>query len=574
MKRLAVFLKGSVKECILAPLFKLLEAIFELLVPLIVSRVIDEGIGQGDTSLIWRCGGMLLLLAFVGLCSAITAQFFAARAATGFAARLKGALMRHIYALSPAQADKLSVPTLITRLTGDVEQVQNGVNMALRLLLRSPFIVFGAMIMAFTVDTRSALIFAVIIPLLGLCVGLLLKKTLPMFRKIQSASDDVLRTTRENLTGVRVIRAFGRQENEQESMQHAHDRLTGLQIGAQWISGLLNPLTMILIDCALAALIYTGAVRVDIGILTQGQVVALSNYMSQILVELVKLANLLVTLTRAMACAGRIGQVLEIEPDLQSGTAEGDWSRDDLIVFDHAGLRYHSGAEEALHDLSFTVRKGEKLGIIGGTGSGKSSVLSLILRMYDASSGRVCIAGQSITQMSLSALREHIGYAPQRPVLFCGTIRENLLMGNRKADEAQLRRALRIAQAEDFVYSSPKGLDRLLEQQGRNISGGQRQRLGLARALVREGDILLLDDVSSALDAQTDADLRRALWQMPRDVTMLIVSQRASSVMDCDRILVLEDGKMAGLDSHENLLKNCPVYRETYEAQYPGEAAK
>lgn len=571
MKRLLVYLRGNVRECVLAPLFKLLEAIFELLVPLIMAAIIDQGIGGHNEALVWRYGLYLLLLAAVGLISAITAQFFAARAATSCSTRLKGALLRHIYSLSFKQTDGISVPTLITRMTSDVNQVQSGVNMALRLLLRSPFIVFGAMVMAFTVDATAALVFAVIIPVLSVIVALILKKTLPGYRQIQRASDAVLGATRENLTGVRVIRAFGREQSEEERFREKHDALTALQIKIQRISAALNPLTLLLIDAALAVLIYVGAVRVNIGVLTQGQVVALTNYMSQILVELVKLANLLITLTRAMACASRVESVLSVEPDMLSGTEEPNWDAENTVMLDHASASYEGVGKEALSDITLTLKKGHTLGVIGGTGSGKSTFASLIPRFYDTSAGSVYVGGKNVKELSLEALRKGIGVVPQKALLFRGTIRDNLLMGDRSADDETLLSALRTAQALDFVSELPKKLDAPVEQNGRNFSGGQRQRLTIARALVRRPHILILDDSASALDAQTDARLRKAIGEDVRDAAVIIISQRASSVMHLDRILVLDDGKAVGLGTHEELMKSCPVYRETYEAQFPKE---
>lgn len=572
MKKLLIYLKENTKECILAPLFKLLEAIFELFVPLIVASIIDNGIAAGDKYLIIKDGLLLLLLAVVGLVSAITAQFFAARAATGFSARLKSALIRHIYALSPRQADQISIPTLITRMTGDVNQVQSGVNMALRLLLRSPFIVFGAMIMAFTVDVPAACVLAVIIPILGCFVAFILAKTLPKYKDIRKKSDKVLGVTRENLTGVRVIRAFGREDDEEARMQDAHDKLTDMQMKTHRIASLLNPVTLILIDAALAVLIYIGAIRVNIGILSQGQVVALTNYISQILVELIKLANLLVTLTNALACASRISDVMSIAPDMANGTDAPDLSGENAVRFDHVSLSYN-GSEDALKDISFTIKKGSSFGIIGGTGSGKSSVVSLLMRLYDATKGQVMIGNGNIKTLDWHLLRNKIACVPQKAQLFRGTIRENLLVGNRNADDQALWDVLDAAQARDFVESLDAKLDAPVEQNGNNFSGGQKQRLTIARALVRKPDILILDDSASALDAQTDANLQHALSARFPDTTLIVVSQRASSVMKLDSILMLEDGTEAGLGTHEELLSTCPAYLETYEAQFPKEVS-
>lgn len=574
MRKLLVYLRENTAECVLAPLFKLLEAVFELLVPLIMARLIDQGIGGQNTALIYRLGLYLLGLAAVGLVSAITAQYFAARAATGFSSRLKSALFRHIYALSFKQTDSVSVPTLITCMTGDVNQVQSGVNLTLRLLLRSPFIVFGAMIMAFTVDVRAALVFAVVIPLLSASVALILYKTLPGYRKIQRASDAVLGTARENLTGVRVIRAFGREDTERALFDEKHGALTALQLKTQKIAAALNPLTLLLINAALAVLIHVGAVRVDIGALSQGQVVALTNYMSQILVELVKLANLLITLAKSLACAGRIESVLSLEPDMRSGSETPNWNTPDLVCLRHVSVSYEGEGKEALKDVSLTLKKGGTLGVIGGTGSGKSTLAALISRFYDATKGDVLVGGQDVRALDTKALRDGIGVVPQKALLFRGTIRSNLLMGKRNATDGELTAALKTAQALPFVEALPEGLDAPVEQGGRNFSGGQRQRLTIARALVRRPHILVLDDSASALDAQTDSALRRALARDVKDTAVVIISQRASSVMNADQIVVLEDGAVAGLGTHDELLQSCPVYRETYEAQFPKEATR
>ncbi|MBQ8081449.1 MAG: ABC transporter ATP-binding protein [Clostridia bacterium] len=571
MRKLLIYLREFRKECILAPLFKLLEAILELFVPVIVATMIDGGISGGDRGLILRSGLLLLALALAGLIMAVTAQWFAARAATGFAARVKTALMRRIQSLSARQQDALGAPTLIGRLTGDMNQVQTGVNLTLRLLLRSPFVVLGALIMAFTVDAKAALVFAALIPVLSLCVFLVMKATLPRYRDIQEASDGVLGVTRENLTGVRVIRAFGMEENEEARFVGRHDRLTRLQIATQRVAAALNPLTLLIVDIALAILIYVGAVRVDVGALSQGRVVALTNYMSQILVELIKLANLLITISKSLACAERISDVLAVEPDMASGSETPDWAARPLIQMEGVSLSYGGEGKEAIRDVSLTLDAGESLGIIGGTGSGKSSVAALIPRLYDATAGRVLVGGRDVRALDLAALRAGIGYVPQKARLFRGTVRDNLLMGNRQATDDMLWAALRTAQCEDFVRALPEGLDAPVEQNGRNFSGGQRQRLTIARALVRKPAVLILDDSASALDAKTDAELRAALRRDQEEAALIVISQRASSVMALDRILVLDDGVVVGYGTHERLLSDCPVYRETYEAQFPPE---
>lgn len=574
MKTLLKYLKNYRKECVLAPLFKLLEAVFELLVPLIVAAMIDKGIGGHDPDAVWRYGLILLALAAVGLVSAITAQLFAARAATGFAARLKNALIRHIYALSFKQTDEVGVPTLITRMTGDVNQVQTGVNLTLRLLLRSPFIVLGALVMALIVDGGAGLIFVAVIPALSLCVTLVMRRTLPGYKAVARASDGTLETVRENLTGVRVIRAFSREEDERARFKAKHAALTGLQLKTQAIASLLNPLTLILVDGALAALIYVGALKVNIGVLTQGQVVALTNYMAQILVELIKLANLLVTLSRSLASASRLESVLLTKPDEMSGSEAPDWAARPLVRFENASLSYQAAGRDALSRVTLTLNPGETLGVIGGTGSGKSTFAALIPGFYPATGGRVLVGGRDVRELDKKALRERIAVVPQQPRLFSGTIRDNLLMGDRSATDEALYAALETAQAADFVRARKEGLDALVEQGGRNFSGGQRQRLTIARALVHHSDILILDDSASALDAKTDAALQNALKLSMKNTALVVISQRASSVMGLDRILVLDEGRVVGLATHEELMKTCPVYIETYEAQFPKEAAQ
>ncbi len=572
LKSLLVYLKKYRLECVLAPLFKLTEALLELLVPLVMAELIDRGIAGQNAPLIWRMGLRLALLAAVGLGFSVVAQYFSAKAATGFTFELKAALMRHIQRLSYRQIDEQSVPTLITRMTGDMNQVQTGVNLTLRLLLRSPLVVFGAMVMAFRVDAPSAVVFAVLIPALGLAVYGIMRVTLPGYRRVQRASDETLARVRESLTGVRVIRAFSRQAYEEERFADTHARLSGLQLRVQRVSAALNPLTLVMVNAGLAVLLYTGGVRVNIGQLTQGQVVALANYMSQILVELLKLANLLTTISRSLACADRIAEVLRVTPDMPDGEAEPDLGASPLIEFRNAGLSYTGKGKEAVRHLNLSLKPGESLGIIGGTGSGKSSAAALIARLYDATEGAVLVGGQDVRRLRLSALRGAVGYVPQKAQLFSGTVRDNLTLGRSVSDEA-LWEALDTAQAADFVRALPEGLDAPVQQDGRNFSGGQRQRLTIARALVGRTPILILDDSASALDAQTDARLRRALDARLPGTAKVIISQRASSVMRLDRILVLENGEPVGLGTHEQLMRTCPVYIETYRAQFPEEVS-
>ena len=570
MKKLLVFLKDYKKESILGPLFKLLEASFELIVPLVVAAMIDVGIPSGDKGYIVKMALLLVLLGVVGLTSSITAQFFAAKAAVGFATKLRHALFEHIQKLSFGQMDGQGTATLITRMTSDVNQVQNGVNMVLRLFLRSPFIVFGAMIMAFTVDVKSAVIFVVVIPLLLIVVFAILLVSIPLFGKVQGQLDQVMRTTRENLTGVRVIRAFAKEPEEIEKYEKENVVLKNLQILAGRVSALMNPLTYIIINGGLIVLIYVGAIQISEGVLLQGQVVALINYMSQILVELIKLANLIITVTKAIACGNRIEDVLEIPAGLEPLSEPQEISAEDKtyrVVFDHVGMAYYKGAEEALSDICLKVKPGETIGIIGGTGAGKSTMVNLIPRFYEVTSGRVLVDGKDVRTMDTGKLRQKVGMVLQKAVLFRGTIRENLQWGNEGATDEQIWEALEVAQAKEFVEQKDKKLDTFIEQEGRNLSGGQRQRLSIARALVRKPEILVLDDSSSALDYATDLKLRQSLKALPGDMTVFIVSQRASSLMHADQIVVLDDGNVVGLGTHKELLENCEIYQEIYYTQ-------
>lgn len=570
MKKLLRFLKSYRKESILAPLFKLLEASFELFVPLVMAAIIDVGIPESDYGYIGKMGAVLVLLAAVGLTASLTAQYFAAKAAVGFSTKLKHELFAHIQKLSFGDMDQVGTSTMITRMTSDVNQVQNGVNLVLRLFLRSPFIVFGAMVMAFTIDVKAALVFVVAIPLLSLVVFGVMLLCIPLYKRVQAALDRILGRTRENLTGARVLRAFNKQEEEQEQFVKENGELNHVQMVVGRISALMNPITYIIINGAVIALIWIGAIRVDAGIITQGEVVALVNYMSQILVELVKLANLIVSVNKAVACGNRIQEIFEMEPGLieASETEEADVTADCSVVFDHVGLVYPGASEESLTDIDFSVKRGETIGVIGGTGSGKTSLVHLLPRFYDITSGRLLIDGVEVNRRSLKELREKVGIVLQKSVLFQGTIRSNLLWGKPDADEEELWQALRIAQAEEIVRKKGDGLDETVEQEGRNFSGGQRQRLAIARALVRRPDILILDDSASALDYATDAALRKAIREELTDMTLFIVSQRAASVRNADKIVVLDDGKIVGLGTHEELLNTCEVYQEIYESQY------
>ena len=588
MRRLLVYLKDYKKETVLAPLFKMLEATFELFVPLVMAAVIDRGIDSGNVSYVLRMGGVLVLLGVVGLACSITAQYFSAKAAVGVSTKLKHALFAHIQGLSYTEIDTLGTATMITRMTSDVNQVQSGVNMVLRLFLRSPFIVFGAMVMAFTIDVKAAFIFVVTIPALSVVVFGIMMWTMPLFKKVQAGLDSVLGATRENLTGARVIRAFNKEQEEIEAFERKNSALAHMQLFVGKISALTNPVTYIIINVATIVLLYTGAVRVDEGTITQGQVVALVNYMSQILIELVKLANLIITITKALACANRIQSVFEIESSMTweqkvcaagseghgTGEAAGPGGRtgqnaEDEVVFDHVCLAYAGAGAESLSGIDFHVKKGQTVGIIGGTGSGKTSLVNMIPRFYDATKGHVRIKGKDVREYGMEELREMIGIVPQKAVLFQGTIRENMQWGKNDATDAEIWQAIETAQAKEFVEQKDGKLEAAVAQSGRNLSGGQRQRLTIARALVGKPEILILDDSASALDYATDAALRQAIRNMEGDMTVFIVSQRASSIQHADQIIVLDDGEMADIGTHDELLKRCEVYQEIYYSQYP-----
>ena len=574
MKSLLKYIKDYRKESILAPLFKMLEASFELMVPLVMASIIDRGIAHNDTAQIIKMGLVLVLLAAVGLISAVTAQYFSAKAAVGFATKLRSALFAHIQGLSYTELDTIGTSTLITRMTSDVNQLQNGVNLTLRLLLRSPFIVFGAMVMAFTVDVKAAFIFVVAIPLLFIVVFGIMIASIPLYKKVQAALDKILGRTRENLAGARVIRAFCNEEAETAGLERENELLLNTQVFVGKISAAMNPVTYIIINIALVVLLWTGAVRVDSGVITQGAVVALVNYMSQILVELVKLANLIIQLTKALACAKRVEGIFAVTSSMANGSLENGSDEDPAIVFDHVCLTYSGGGDESLTDIDFAVKKGETVGIIGGTGSGKTSVVNLIPRFYDATRGTVRINGRDIRDYDIETLRDTIGVVPQRAVLFKGTIRENLLWGNEDASGADIEDALRISQAKEFVDTKEGRLDFMIAQGGKNLSGGQKQRLTIARAIVRKPQILILDDSASALDFATDAKLRAAIKGMENDMTVIIVSQRASSIQYADKIVVLDDGAVAGIGTHEELLAENEIYQEIYYSQFPDKKAK
>lgn len=575
MKKLLYFMKDYKKESLLAPLFKMLEAFFELFVPLVVASIIDDGIVPKDSEHIIRMCLLLLVLAAVGLTCSITAQYFAAKSAVGAATGIRYELFTHIQTLGYEEMDMVGTSTLITRMTSDINQVQNGINLVLRLFLRSPFIVFGAMIMAFTIDVKAAMIFVVAIILLSIVVFGVMFITKPLYKKVQSGLDTILGTTRENLTGVRVIRAFHQEQAEYNKFLAENEELTSLQKFAGKISGLTNPLTFIIINFAILVLIHTGAVRVSLGTLSQGQVVALYNYMSQILVELIKLANLIISVTKAMACFNRIQDVFHIEPSMKEGTktvaAAGNTTP--AVEFKNVSFTYAGGGDHAVENISFKAMPGQTIGIIGGTGSGKSTLVNLIPRFYDVSEGEVDIAGKNIQDYTYGSLRNTISVVPQKAQLFAGTIRDNLTFGCPDATEEQIEEALAISQAKEFVDTKEGRLDAKIEQGGKNLSGGQRQRLTLARALVPQSDILIMDDSASALDYATDARLRKAIQDMKRKPTVFIVSQRTSSIQNADMILVLDDGKIAGQGTHEQLLKSCNIYREIYETQFKKEEA-
>ena len=576
MKKLLVYLSHYKKESVLGPLFKLLEASFELLVPLVMAAVIDKGIAGKDTGYVVRMCLVMVGLGVIGLVCSVTAQYFAAKAAVGFATGVRHALFSHIQSLSYTEMDTLGTSTMITRMTSDVNQVQSGVNMTLRLFLRSPFIVFGAMAMAFTINVKAAMLFVVTIPLLSIVVFGIMLATMPLYKKVQAGLDRVLGSTRENLTGVRVLRAFNKEEEELKRFSERNGALTRMQVFAGRISALMNPMTYVIINGAVVALIWTGAIQVDGGIITQGQVVALVNYMSQILVELIKLANLIVTITKALACASRISAVLETESSMTSPSEEGwteamETGERGTVEFSHVELTYKNAGAHSLTDVNFKAERGQTIGIIGGTGSGQSSLVNLIPRFYDATEGAVLVDGRDVKEYPLHVLRDKIGVVPQKAVLFKGTIRDNLRWGKEDAGEEELWEALALSQAKEFVEKKADGLDTMINQGGKNLSGGQRQRLTIARALVKKPEILILDDSASALDFATDAKLRAAIRGMKERLTVFIVSQRAASIQYADQIIVLDDGEVAGIGSHETLLAGCPVYQEIYYSQFPKE---
>lgn len=573
MRSLLRYLGSYKKESVLAPLFKLLEALFELFVPLVMARIIDIGIKNGDIGYILQMGGLLILLGIIGLVCSLTAQYFAAKAAVGFGTALRHDLFQHIQSLSYSEVDTVGTSTLITRMTSDINQVQSGVNLFLRLFMRSPFIVFGAMIMAFTIDWKAAMIFVITIPALSVVVFGIMLISIPMYRKVQSRLDRVTQLTRENLVGARVIRAFNRQKDERENFTEANALLMKVQVFVGKITALLNPVTYIIINVAIVVLLWVGANQVNNGIILQGAVVALVNYMSQILVELVKLANLIINITKSLACANRIQNVMELKPSLkeQNTTEVKETDSENYIEFDHVTFAYQNAKEPSLTDISFKVKKGQTIGIIGGTGSGKSSLINLIPRFYDATEGKITVGGTDIKNYPLNQIRTMVGIVPQKAVLFKGTIAENMRWGKKDATEAEMMEALKTAQAAEVVEGKEGGLNADILQGGKNLSGGQRQRLTIARALVKKPEILILDDSASALDYATDAKLRKAIKQMDRNMTVFIVSQRSTTIQYADQIIVLDDGKMVGIGTHEELLRSCEVYQEIYYSQFPKE---
>lgn len=568
MRKLLRFLKDYKKESILSPLFKLLEASFELLVPLVMAAIIDTGIGNKDGGFILKMCGILILLALVGLTCSITAQYFAAKAAVGFATKVRHALFDHIQKLSYTEMDTAGTDTMITRMTSDINQAQSGVNMVLRLFLRSPFIVFGAMIMAFTIDVKAALIFVVTIPVLSVVVFGIMIITIPLFRRVQASLDKVLGVTRENLTGSRVIRAFNKEQEEIADFDESNEKLTDVQLFVGKISAMMNPLTYIIINVALVILIWTGAIQVNIGKISQGEVVALVNYMSQILVELVKLANLIITVTKAIACGNRVQSIFEMETSMVDGNGSKKEDTGYTVEFRNVSMRYKGAGADTLTGIDFKAKPGDTIGIIGGTGSGKSSVVNLIPRFYDVTEGQVMVDGMDVRDYKITDLRDKIGIVPQKAVLFAGTVRSNLAWGKEDATEEEMQQALSVAQAAEVVDKKDGKLDAEVEQGGKNFSGGQKQRLTIARALVKQPEILIMDDSSSALDYATDAKLRQAIHNMPNRPTVFIVSQRAASIMYADKIIVLDDGTVAGAGTHEELLKDCSVYQEIYYSQF------
>lgn len=568
MKKLLKYLRPYTKESIISPLFKLLEAIFDLLVPIVVKQIIDVGIPQGDTGYLLGRFGILIAFALVGLTCALIAQYYAAKAAVGFSTGLRRDLFAHVQGFSYQQTDKVGTSTLITRMTADVNQLQSGVNMTLRLFLRSPIIVFGAMLMAFTVDVRSAWIFVIVIPLLSVVVFGIMLGSIPLYRKAQKNLDRVTSHTRETLTGVRVIRAFRKEAEEVDRFSEANESHFRIQNFVGRINALMNPLTLVLVNAGTVALIWSGAIRVDMGHMTQGEVVAMTNYMAQILVELVKFANTIFLVNKALACAKRVEGVLELPTGMESAGSDAEAKDDSAVAFEQVSLTYVGNAEPSLTNINFSVKQGMTVGIIGSTGSGKTSIVNLIPRFYDATEGVVRVFGKDVRTYPTEQLRDRIAIVPQKAVLFRGTIRSNLLWGNENATDEELWEALELAQAKDFVLEKEGGLDAPVTQNGKNFSGGQRQRLTVARALVRRAPILILDDSSSALDFATDAALRRAIKSLPYDPTVFIISQRTASIGHADAILVLEDGQAVGLGTHEELLSSCEVYREIYESQF------
>ena len=571
MKSLLRYLKGYEKQCVLGPVFKLLEATFELFVPLVVAKIVDQGIRNGDTGYVVKMCLVMVALGVIGLCMAVCAQYFSAVAAVGFSSRLRHVLMEHVLHLSYNQIDQLGTSTMVTRMTSDINQVQNGVNLTLRLLLRSPFVVFGAMFMAFTIDFRAALVFAGVIPVLCLIVFGIMLITMPMYKRVQGALDGVTSATRQNLAGVRVLRAFCKEDTEVKGFEDRTQSLTTQQLSAGRISALLNPVTYVIINLAVVLLVKVGAIRVQSGILTQGLVIALYNYMSQILIELIKMANLIISIAKAVACGNRISSVLKLESDQENGTDEGRLSGG--VEFRDVTAAYAGAASPSLEHISFQAKPGQTVGIIGGTGSGKTTLVNLIPRLYDTTAGQVLLDGKNVRDFDLNSLRRQIGIVPQKAVLFKGTIRQNLLWGNENASEEELWDALKVAQAQEVVQGKEGGLDAPVEQGGANFSGGQRQRLTIARALVRRPAILILDDSASALDFATDANLRMAIRGMGNPPTTFLVSQRAASVRYADEILVLDDGALVGKGTHEELLADCPTYQEIYYSQFPKEVA-
>lgn len=573
MKIVLQILKKYRKECILAPLFKMLEAIFELLVPLVVADIIDNGIGFSDKPYIIKMALVLVLLAAIGLVASITAQYFAAKAAVKTATSLRSKLFRHIQYLSFTELDKVGISTLITRMTSDINQVQNGINLMLRLFLRSPFIVFGAMIMAFTIDIKSALIFVITIPALSFVVFGIMKITRPLYKGVQASLDKVLGVTKENLSGIRVIRAFNNEKKEEEEFYSANNKLTAIQVLVGKISALMNPLTYAIINVSIILLIWTGAVRVNIGELSQGQVIALYNYMSQILIELIKLANLIVSVTKAVACANRLKDVFEVNSSMAEGTRD-KFNQDSEyeVEFNNVCFKYATSGADVLTDINFKVKKGETIGIIGGTGCGKSTLVNLIPRFYDVTSGEILINGVNVNEYTFDAIKKKVSVVFQKTQLFKGSIKTNLLLADKNASDEVINKALEISQSKEFVEKKEGKLDSEVVQMGKNLSGGQKQRLTIARALVKQSDILILDDSASALDYLTDSKLRKAILEMENSPTVFIVSQRTASIMHSDKIIVLEDGKIASIGTHEELLKNCDVYKEIYDSQFKKEA--